>query len=116
MRQRIKGLFKRLLIGYISNGHTVNFSSQEEVERLTDRFVRNLYVEECFTSRAVETYCWYMDENLSDEFRGFYSLRFKNKYYVDILEEYIKRLLRDNGYDNSDDDSDEFVDVDSDGL
>ena len=95
MRLRIKSIFKSLLIGYISKGNTVTESSQEEVERLTDKFIKNLDDDECFTERAVESYCWYMDENLSDEFRSLYSLSFDNYYYTKILEDYIKFILHD---------------------
>ena len=119
MTQSIKDLFKRLLIGYISKGHTVSDSSQEEVERLTDRFINNLYDDEYFPARAVECYCWYMDENLCDEFACLYSLHFKYRYYTEILETYMKYLLREREKKRIikiSESSDESDDVNSDGV
>ena len=124
MTQSIKDLFKRLLIGYISKGHTVSDSSQKEVERLTDIYVKNLFIDECFTARAVEVYCWYMDENLCDEFACLYSLHFKYRYYTEILETYMKYVLRERAKDkgkiiesnDESEDSNDFEDVDSDGF
>ena len=118
MTQSIKDLFKRLLIGSISKGHTVSDSSQEEVERLTDKYVQNLFIDECFTARAVEVYCWYMDENLCDEFACLYSLTFKYRYYTEILEEYMKYLLHERAKNKRkiSESSDESDDVNSDGV
>ena len=89
----IKSLFKQFLIGYVSNGATVDRPSMRELNRLTDEFLDDITADFYFNEITLIDYLETMTEKLSDENRHFFKLGYKRSYYIDELEGYIKHLI-----------------------
>ena len=86
--------FKRFLVGYVSAGHTLDDSAQEELENLAYEFVNWLDPHYLFTENAISTFIEFLDERLSDENKHWFPLRFDKCRYVEHLEKWIRRLLK----------------------
>ena len=86
--------FKRFLIGYVSAGHTLDDEAEDELNNLTNDFINGLDPRFCFTENAVSTYIEFLDERLSDENRHWFPIRFDKDRYVDLLEKWIRHLVK----------------------
>ena len=89
----VKEVFKQFLIGYVSNGATVDRSSMKEINRLTDEFLDDIRPNYYFNELTLIDYLETMTEQLSDKNRHFFKLGFKRSYYINELEKYIKTLI-----------------------
>ena len=95
MRLTIKDYFKQFLRGYISAGNTVSDESEAEVKRLTDQFVDSLCKDDdCFDYAVLCDYIAYIDDNLSEDYKGLYTLYCHHERYRTTLEDYLKRLFK----------------------
>jgi len=88
-----KAIFKRFLIGYVSNRCTVSTSAIRELIRLTDEFLDDLMPDYYFDEYSVSDYVQTMKEQLSDENKHFFKLEHKRRDYIELLEQYIKTLI-----------------------
>ena len=86
--------FKRFLIGYVVAGHTLDDEAEDELNNLTNDFINWLDPRFCFTENAVSTYIEFLDERLSDENRHWFPIRFDKDRYVDLLEKWIRHLVK----------------------
>ena len=87
---KTKAIFKRFLIGYVSNGATVTNSALKEIDKLTDEFLDDIIADYYFNEITVIDYVESMRERLSDKNVGFFKLGYRKRYYIDALEKYIK--------------------------
>ena len=90
---KTKAIFKRFLIGYVSNGCTVDRPSMKELNKLTDEFLDDLIPDYYFDEYSVDDYIQTMKEQLSEENRHFFKLEHKRRDYIKQLEQYIKTLI-----------------------
>ena len=86
--------FIDFLITYVVSGHTVDEDVMEELNKLTDEFVNNIYSCYFFTENAVGAYIEYLNERLTDENRHWFPLRFNKDRYAEHLEKYIRWRLK----------------------
>ena len=85
--------FKRFLIGYVSAGHTVDDSVLEELDRLTDEYIKGFYSDyQYFTEDSVRFYLEVLEWNLSDDNKHWFPLRYDRQRYVNCLVNWIKKL------------------------
>ena len=85
--------FKDFLIGYVVAGHTVDDNVMNEMNELTNQFVDSLYAEYYFTSDATELFIDFLEENLSEENKHWFPLRYDKYRYIRTLEGWIKHLI-----------------------
>ena len=86
--------FKRFLVGYVSAGHTLDDSAQEELENIAYEFVNWLDSNYLFTEQGTRVYIEFLDERLSDENRHWFPLRFDKDRYIRHLEKWIRHLVK----------------------
>ena len=88
--------FKRFLVGYVSAGHTLDDSAQEELEDLADKFVKSVYPQYIFTSNATDLFVHDLRQEMSIDNQSFFKLSFNESRYVKHLEDWIRYLSESN--------------------
>ena len=86
--------FEDFLIGYVVAGHTVDDNVMEELNKLTDEFIKHLYSDYLFTEIGISAYIEFLDERLTDDNRHWFPLRFDKDRYIDHLEKWIRYRLK----------------------
>ena len=88
--------FHDFLFGYVAAGYTMDLDADDELNRLTKRFINWLDPRYIFTETAVETYVEFLDEKMSETNRHFFGFRFDKDRYVRLLEDWIRHLINKN--------------------
>ena len=86
----VKELFKKFVFGYIAASHTQTEESEAELEQWIDKFVDTLNEEACFNNYTMCGVLCYVESNMSDENKSFYTYNYKDSKYIQYMEKFIK--------------------------
>ena len=91
--------YKQLLIDYISgDSQIVKMEGIYELDELTDSFISRLNPDQYFTTETTMLYLEFLEHNMSDENKHYFTLEFDEWRYIEQLELMIKSLACQNFY------------------
>ena len=90
----VKKQFGKFLIGFILKGHTVSQEALHEIDELTDEYLKSVPPYLYFDDEMVMDYIDYLEENMTDENKGYPHLYFKASHYIDMLKSYIQHYIQ----------------------
>ena len=72
---------EKFLIGYVCDWHTTTDELNDKLLELTKAFVSGLPINAYFTRQAVKHYLEMLNDVLSDDLKGYITLRFDERIY-----------------------------------
>ena len=120
-----KRMSETLLVSYPSDMLPMPKSALRKLRQLADDFIKNVDERDYFDVFTMNDFLNVLKAKLGNE-KAFFELKFHKRRYIHLLERWIKTLITHpysltdpmstTSDDSSDDDNEQFVDVDSDGI